>query len=175
VRAHAVDASRAYDDGAANQSKCEMVPLIEGIPVSCSTPEKDNFLTIVEGDLVLLGNRPDSFAQKTHDAKYAEFKKYIEIYADTNGYAPKISLVPGGYKAELTAATPLGYKNMGNATKMTLEVRTLGKELLGIFSAEYSATVWLGYRLLQYTIPEMKIRKRIEDLVGADPGGCELQ
>jgi len=64
---------------------------------------------------------------------------------------------------------------MRNATKMTFEVRTLGKELLGIFSAEYPPTFWAGYRLYENSAPELKIRKRIEDVVGADPGGCELQ
>jgi hypothetical protein len=119
--------------------------------------------------------RSESSAQKTDDARYAEFKKYIEVYADTNGFAAKVTSVPGGFKAELTAATPLGQKSMGSATKMTLEVRTLGKELLGIFSAEYPATLWFGYLLPSSSGPEIKIRKRIEDLVGADPGGCELQ
>jgi hypothetical protein len=119
--------------------------------------------------------RSGASAQKTDDARFVEFKKYIEVYADTNGYTPKITSVPGGFKAELTAATPLGQKNLGSATKVTLEVRTLGHDLLGIFSAEYPTTLWVGYLLPSGSGAEVKIRKRIEDLVGADPGDCELQ
>jgi hypothetical protein len=119
--------------------------------------------------------RSESSAQKKDDERYAAFKKYIEVFADTYGYAPKVALVPGGYKGELTPATTLGQRNIGSATKMTLEVRTIGDDLLGIYSAEYPQTLWAGYLLLQGSEPEKKIRKRIEDLVGAEQGGCELQ
>jgi hypothetical protein len=117
---------------------------------------------------------PDTEA-KTEDARFAEFKKYIEVYSDMNGYAAKVTVVPGGRKAELTPATPFGAKNMGNALKMSVEVRTIGKDLLGIFTAEYSANVWAGYLLPEGSETETRIRKRIEDLVGANPGDCELQ
>jgi hypothetical protein len=60
---------------------------------------------------------------KAIDASNAAFKKYIEVYADTYGFAAKVSVVPGGNKAELTPATSLGQKNMGSALKITFEVR----------------------------------------------------
>ena len=113
--------------------------------------------------------------QKTEEARLVEFRKYIEAYADTNGYAFKVNAVPGGRKAELTAATPLGQKNMGNAVKMTFEVRTIGKDLLGIFMAEYQASIWANYRLPEGSDTEKTLRKRIEDLVDVEPGACQLQ
>jgi hypothetical protein len=119
--------------------------------------------------------RPEAIDQKTADARFVEFKKYIEVYADTFGYASKVSAVPGGSKAELTPATALGQKNLGSALKVTFEVRTIGKDLLGIYTAEYPPTLWAGYLLPQGSDPEKRIRKRIEDLVGAEQGGCELQ
>jgi hypothetical protein len=119
--------------------------------------------------------RPAIADRITEDTRFVEFKKYIEAFADTFGYASKVTSVPGGRKAELTPQTDLGQKNMGSALKVTLEVRTIGKDLLGIYTAEFPANVWAGYLLQQDSIPEMRIRKRIEDLVGVEPGGCELQ
>lgn len=113
--------------------------------------------------------------KKIIDANSAEFKKYIEVYADTFGYTAKVSDVPGGNKAELTPSTVLGHKNMGNALKITFEVRKIGKDLLGIYTAEFPQTIWSGYLLDQDSDLEKRIRKRIEDLVGVEPGDCELQ
>lgn len=119
--------------------------------------------------------RSASSDQKTEDARLIEFKRYIEAYADTFGYASKVMAVPGGRKAELTPMTVLAQRNMGNALKVTLEVRMIGKDLLGVYTAEYPANVWAGYLLPEGSETEKRIRKRIEDLVGAEPGDCELQ
>jgi hypothetical protein len=64
---------------------------------------------------------------------------------------------------------------MGNALKVTFELRKIGRELLGIYSAEFSPNVWAGYRLEPDSDLEKRIHKRIEDLVGVEPGDCELQ
>ena len=67
---------------------------------------------------------------------------------------------------------------MGSATKMTFEVRRLGKELLGIFTAEYAQSLSALYAnqfLTPDTEYEVGIRHRIEDLAGVEKGDCEIQ
>jgi hypothetical protein len=117
--------------------------------------------------------------RKTMEKNSAEFKKYIEVYADTFGYKANILKVPGGDKAELTAGTPIGKKNMGSATKMSLEVRRIGKDLIGMLTVEFGDDFFGRIYAAQPLVPdspvEIRVRKRIEDLAGVEKGDCELQ
>jgi hypothetical protein len=117
--------------------------------------------------------------RKTLEKNSADFKKYIEIYADTFGYKANILKVPGGDKAELTPAGPTGQKNMGSVTKIIFDVRRIGKDLIGIFSAEFEdnllSHVYAAQPLIPDSSSEIRIRKRIEDLAAVEKGDCELQ
>jgi hypothetical protein len=117
--------------------------------------------------------------RKTLEKNSADFKKYMEVYADTFGYKANILKVPGGDKAELTAGTPYGKKNMGSTTKASFEVRRIGKDLVGMFTVEFEDTffgrIYAAEPLVPDSPAEIRIRKRIEDLAGVEKGDCELQ
>jgi hypothetical protein len=119
--------------------------------------------------------------QKTLDKNSAEFKKYVTALADTSGYAVQFPKAIGGDKAELTAATPLGLKRMSetHVTKIILEIRRIGKNLIGIYTMDFDDT-FLGKLISgQSVVPdssdEIRIRGRVEDLAGVNKGDCELQ
>ena len=62
--AHGVDAASAYGNLAANQTKLELVPLVERISIPGYAPEKENLSALIDSRLVFLGNGPSDIDVK---------------------------------------------------------------------------------------------------------------
>ena len=103
----------------------------------------------------------------------ASFKAYIEPYAEDYGYKPPtITVVPGGDKVELV---PLKNPPVNVPTKRIFQIVRVGKELTGVYSAEYLISTYGDYPLVPNSGAEATIRKIVAGLAGIEPGDCELQ
>jgi hypothetical protein len=104
----------------------------------------------------------------------ADFRAYIGSYAAAYNYKPVIvSLVPGGDKAELFPLKSDSY----STNKRTFQIIRVGRELTGVYSAEfnYNSEIYSHYLLISDSPMEVGIRKVIEALAKVEPGDCELQ
>jgi prepilin signal peptidase PulO-like enzyme (type II secretory pathway) len=153
--------------------------IVQVAPLNATTLPRETFSTWSQA-IYKCKNKgaPD---QKTLNKNSGEFKKQITALADTFGYAVQFPKVVGGDKAELTAATPLGLKSMSkiHMTKRIYEIRRIGKDLLGLHTAEFDDTFfgeWISNKHLDLdSLNEIYLRRRIEDLAGVEKGDCELQ
>jgi hypothetical protein len=119
------------------------------------------------------GVMPD---QKAQDRNTAAFRRYISILAETMGGNVAFPKILGGDKAEITPKP--GDNRWGNYSKLSFEIRRLGKDLLGIFAAEFVNDPFkvISNQVMQPDSDfESRIRKRIEDVAGVRKGECELQ
>ena len=64
VGAHGVNPTGTHCDLAAHQTKCEVMPLIEGVSIASIAPEKHNFFALIESLLVFIGNGPSDIDVK---------------------------------------------------------------------------------------------------------------
>jgi hypothetical protein len=112
-----------------------------------------------------------SDAERTKDEadKYAaDFKTYIDAWANLNGFgAPTISTVPGGLKAEVPSP--------GEPTRRVFQIVKVGKELFGIYTANYSYYPYGSPALTPNSPLENFVHKAIEGLAKVETGDCELQ
>jgi hypothetical protein len=118
--------------------------------------------------------------QKALDKKTAAFRDYMTNYADYIGVAVSFPKIQGGDRAEMTPKPTIGGgdDHFGNYSKVIIEIRRLGKDLLGVFIAEFKSNplnVVSNQPVQQGSELEVRIRKRIEDLAGVQKGECELQ
>jgi hypothetical protein len=100
----------------------------------------------------------------------ADFKAYIEAWANAYGYKPPtVSPVPGGLKAEILPPTN------ADPFKRTFQVVKIGKQLFGIYSADYTSPYYSASAMVQNSPLESSVHNVIEGLAKLEPGSCELQ
>lgn len=101
----------------------------------------------------------------------ADFKTYIEAWANFYGFKPPtVSQVPSGLKAEIP---PVG--NATEPSKRAFQIVKIGKELFGIYTADYSYYPNSSIPLQANSAVESQVHKAIEGLAQVEPGDCELQ
>lgn len=124
--------------------------------------------------------KSDALTQKKPDKNSENFKKYIGVYADTFGFKANTLKVQGGDKAELIPDERSFYlKSSTYPRKIVFDIRRIGKNLAGVFTAEYLDSLIIQYLARKSLVPdslqERSIRKVIEDLADVKKGDCELQ
>jgi hypothetical protein len=107
------------------------------------------------------------------EKRSAAFKSFIEPYAEAYDFKPPtIAVVPGGDKVELV---PLRNPPVNVPTKQVFQIVRVGKELTGVYSAQYLISVYGDYPLIPNSGVEARIRKIVAGLANVEPGDCELQ
>jgi len=108
--------------------------------------------------------------------KKKEIIEYANIYANMFALIPDISDVPGGLKIILSPSVlPLARENINPAWRITVELRKLGNELLGIFTADYDNPLYGRDKIPLGSDEEVKRRGLIEKMAMLKSGDCELQ
>jgi hypothetical protein len=108
----------------------------------------------------------------------ADLKHKLAVYADTFGLSINVLDVLGGIKIEIIPATSAGQQSLGSLTKITYEIRKIGKELLGIYTGEFVpglAQMLSSLSLESGSENEKSIRQNIEGFAEVKMGDCKLQ
>ena len=111
--------------------------------------------------------------QAAIETNSAAFKSYIEPYAEAYGYKPPtITVVAGGDKVDLV---PINNPPVNTPTKRTFQIVKVGKELTGVYSAQFLISAYGDYPLVLNSGVGTTICKVIAGLAGVEPVDCELQ
>jgi hypothetical protein len=109
---------------------------------------------------------------KEETEKYvADFKAYIEAWANAYGYkSPTVTTVLGGLRADV-----LPPHAWDDPSKRSFQIVRIGKELSGIYSADYMSPYSSALPMRLNSPLESSVHKVMEGLAKLEPGSCELQ
>ena len=117
--------------------------------------------------------------QKAIEKNSANFKRYMEVMADTFGYKADFVHVIDGDKVDLIPNSPHRKKRSWFLNKMSFEIRRVGKYLIGVSTRDYIDNFfiqrWASNHIPPTDPTQIETNGIIADLAGVKRGDCELQ